>query len=91
MIEKFYRLFLAGEVDSVTMREVNHFIERKLNEIEKLRAQISRDLRRISPDAWHDARAYDTLRNRYKSQWANAKKLAILDIDRRQYCFEQTT
>ena len=82
MIDKFYRLFLAGEIDSVTMREVNHFIERKLNEIFKLRGQIARDLRRISPDAWHDKNAYDTLRNRYKSQWANAKKLAILDMGR---------
>ena len=91
MIDKFYRLFLAGEIDPVTMREVNHFIERKLNEIEKPRAQISRDLRRISPDAWHDKNAYDTLRNKYKSQWACNKKLAILDMDRRQFCFEQTT
>lgn len=91
MIDKFHRLSLAGEVDPVTIREVNHFIDRKLNEIEKLRGQISRDLRRISPDAWHDKNAYDTLRNRYKNQWASAKKLAILDMDRRQYCFEQTT
>lgn len=90
MIEKFHRLCLAGEIDPVTIREVNHFIDRKLNEIEKLRGQIARDLKRISPDAWHDARAYDTLRNRYKSQWANAKKLAILDMGRK-FCFEQTT
>ena len=74
------------EMDAVTLKEVRHFVERKINEHMKLRGQIARDLRKISPTAFEDPAAYETLRRRYKTRWASNKKLAVLEMDRKKWC-----
>ncbi len=67
------------EMDAVTLKEIRHFVERKSG-------QIARDLRRISPTAFEDPAAYETLRRRYKTRWASNKKLAVLEMDRKKWC-----
>ena len=74
------------DVDDITLKEVRHFVERKINEHMKLRGQIARDLRKISPTAFEDPAAYETLRRRYATRWASNKKLAILESERLRWC-----
>jgi len=75
-----------SEMDAVTLKEIRHFVERKIHEHTKLRGQIARDLNKISPTAFEDSAAYETLRRRYKTRWASNKKLAVLEMDRKKWC-----
>ena len=72
---------LIEQFDAVTRREIEHFINRKENEFDKIGGQIARDLRRLGGDyAFRDAANYRTLEQKYRRSWASKKKLAILEM-----------
>ena len=73
-------------VDSVTRREIEFFIERKLEEQTKIKGRIAKDLRRLGEDAFTEPRAYDKLREKYLRAHAGRKKLEILEMERRTWC-----
>ena len=74
------------ELDAVTAKEIARFIERKLDERDKIKGQIARDLRRIDEWAFLDPTAYDQLKAKYRRLWTNTKKLTILEDMRCRYC-----
>ena len=73
-------------VDSVTRREIEFFIERKLEEQTKIKGRIAKDLRRLGEDAFTEPRAYDKLREKYLRAHAGRKKLEILEMERQTWC-----
>ena len=77
------RLF---DLDAVTVKELSRFIERKLDERDKIKGQIAKDLRRIDEWAFLDPNAYDQLKAKYRRRWTNTKKLTILEDMRKHYC-----
>lgn len=74
------------DLDAVTAKELARFIERKLDERDKIKGQIARDLRRIGEMAFLDPTAYDQLKAKYRKRWTNTKKITILEDMRRHYC-----
>lgn len=74
------------DLDAVTVKELARFIERKLDERDKIKGQIARDLRRIDEWAFLDPNAYEQLKAKYRKRWTNTKKLTILEDMRRHYC-----
>lgn len=74
------------DLDAVTVKELSRFIERKLDERDKIKGQIARDLRRIGEMAFLDPTAYDQLKAKYRKRWTNTKKITILEDMRRHYC-----
>lgn len=74
------------DLDAVTAKEIARFIERKLDERDKIKGQIARDLRRIDEWAFLDPNAYDQLKAKYRRRWTNTKKLTILEDMRKHYC-----
>lgn len=74
------------ELDAVTVKELSRFIERKLDERDKIKGQIAKDLRRIGEWAFLDPNAYAQLKAKYRKRWTNTKKLTILEDMRRHYC-----
>ena len=74
------------ELDAVTAKELSRFSERKLDEQERIKGQIARDLRRIGEMAFLDPTAYDQLKDKYRRRWTNTKKITILEDMRRRYC-----
>ena len=74
------------DLDAVTVKELVRFIERKLDERDKIKGQIARDLRRIDEMAFLDPTAYDQLKAKYRRRWTNTKKITILEDMRRRYC-----
>ncbi|MBR0060906.1 MAG: hypothetical protein IJP68_05445 [Selenomonadaceae bacterium] len=74
------------DLDAVTAKEIARFIERKLDERDKIKGQIARDLRRIDDMAFLDPNAYDQLKAKYRKRWTNTKKLTILEDMRKHYC-----
>lgn len=79
------------DLDAVTAKEIARFIERKLDERDKIKGQIARDLRRIGEMAFLDPSAYDQLKAKYKARWTNTKKLTILEDMRRYYCEQRNS
>lgn len=79
------------DLDAVTVKELARFIERKLDERDKIKGQIAKDLRRIGEWAFLDPNAYDQLRAKYRTRWTNTKKLTILEDMRRHYCERRDT
>ena len=75
-----------NNVDSVTRREIEFFIERKLEEQTKIKGRIAKDLRRLGEDAFTEPRAYDKLREKYLRAHAGRKKLEILEMERQTWC-----
>ena len=74
-------------LDEVTLIELRHFIERKLDEQAKIKGQIARDLRRIGEWAFLEPTNYDKLKAKYRQRhWASRKKLAILENMRKENC-----
>lgn len=88
-MNKILSMFDQYYTDPVTIAELKRFAEKKYDEQAKLKAQIVRDLRRISDNAWREPAAYDKLRAKYKARWTNAKKLAILDMMKRRWAREK--
>ena len=74
------------DLDAVTVKELVRFIERKLDEQERIKGQIAKDLRRIGEMAFLDPTAYDQLKAKYRTRWTNTKKITILEDMRRHYC-----
>ena len=74
------------DLDAVTVKELVCFIERKLDEQERIKGQIAKDLRRIGEMAFLDPTAYDQLKAKYRRRWTNTKKITILEDRRRRYC-----
>lgn len=67
--------------DVITRREIEHFIECKESEFDKIGGQIARDLRRLGGDfAFLNAAYYRQLEQKYRRAWTSKKKLAILDM-----------
>ena len=82
-----YKLTLQlDEADEYTRREVARFINLKLDEVIKIRGQIAKDLRRLGEDSFTDPRAYDKLKAKYIRAHQSKKKLALLEMERRQWC-----
>lgn len=79
------------DLDAVTAKELARFIERKLDERDKIKGQIARDLSRIGEYAFLDSSAYDQLKNKYRRRWTNTKKITILEDMRRYYCERRKT
>ena len=74
------------DLDAVTVKELVCFIERKLDEQERIKGQIAKDLRRIGEMAFLDPTAYDQLKAKYRTRWTNTKKITILEDMRKRYC-----
>ena len=74
------------DLDAVTVKELVRFIERKLDERDKIKGRIARDLRRIDEMAFLDPTAYDQLKAKYRRRWTNTKKITILEDMRNRYC-----
>ena len=75
-------------MDKWTAAEISRFIERKLDEQTKIKGQIAKDLRRIGEYAFLDPSAYEQLKTKYKAR-SQHKKLAILDLMRKENCGEK--
>lgn len=85
------RLCPFGELDKYTVQEIVAFAERKIEERDKIKAQIARDLSRIGEMAFTDPKAYDKLKAKYravKSFGGNYKKIAILEQMKIAWCKE---
>lgn len=74
------------DLDAVTAKEIDVFIERKIDEQAKIKGQIARDLSKIGDMAFLDPKAYDKLKAKYKARWTATKKLAILEDMRKRNC-----
>ena len=77
-----YKLIMQlKDVDEYTKREVLHFIERKLDEVAKIRGQIAKDLRRLGGEyAFMHERYYHQLKEKYLRAHQSKKKLLILAV-----------
>ena len=83
-VDQWKKIPLEG-LDNWTAAELYRFIERKLDEQAKIKGQIARDLNRIGEFAFLDPAAYDQLKAKYRAR-RNRKKLAILDLMRKENC-----
>lgn len=82
-----YKLILqVNEADEYTRREVVRFINLKLDEVTEIRGQIAKDLRQLGVDSFADSRSYDKLKAEYLRAHQGKKKLALLEMERRQWC-----
>ena len=83
-----YKLIRAlEEADEYTRREVERDIERKLDEVAKIRGQIAKDLRRLGGvDGFQTEQCYCRLREKYLRGHQSRKKLALLEMERRKWC-----
>lgn len=83
-----YKLIRAlEEVDEYTRREVDKAIERKLDEVAKIRGQIAKDLRRLGGvDGFQTERVYRQLKEKYLRGHQSKKKLALLEMERQKWC-----
>lgn len=83
-----YKLIMQlGEADEYTRAAVKRFAEKQLDEAQKIRGQIARDLRRLGGDnAFQVERYYTTLREKYIRGHQSRKKLAILEMERQCWC-----
>ena len=85
-VDQWIQLPIEG-LDDWTAAELHRFIERKLDEQAKIKGQIAKDLRRLGDMAFLDPTAYDQLKAKYKaSRRLSRKKLAILELMRREQC-----
>lgn len=83
-----YKLIRAlEEVDEYTRREVDRAIERKLDEVAKIRGQIAKDLRRLGGvDGFQTEQCYRQLKEKYLRGHQSRKKLALLEMERQKWC-----
>lgn len=85
-VDQWLKIPLEG-LDLWTLAEIRAYVERKLEDHRRLRGQIARDLDRISEMAFLDPSAYDQLKAKYRaSNRVSRKKLAVLDLMRKEYC-----
>ena len=85
------RLCPLDELDKYTVQEIVQFADRKIEERDKIKGQIARDLSRLGEMAFTDPKAYDKLKARYKAQGkfgGNYKKIAILEQMKSAWCKE---
>ena len=85
------RLCPFGELDEYTVQEIVQFADRKIEERDKIKSQIARDLSRLGEMAFTDPKAYDKLKAKYravKSFGGNYKKIAILEQMKSTWCRE---
>ena len=78
--------FLRVFAISFFQQTLTRFIERRLDERDKIKGQITRDLRRIDEMAFLDPAAYDQLKGKYRRRRTNTKKITILEDMRNRYC-----
>ena len=84
--DQWLKLPLEG-LDTWTLAEIRAYVERKLEDHQRIRGQIARDLNRIGEMAFLDPSAYDKLKAKYKaSSRISRKKLAVLDLMRKEQC-----
>ena len=89
-MEKLLLILNSPDMDEYTREEVLIFIERKLDEHGKIRGQIARDLSRLGENAWLTDSAYSKLKAKYKAAHQSKKKLAILEMERKLNCKEDS-
>lgn len=84
--DQWLKLPLEG-LDTWTLAEIRAYVERKLDDHQRIRGQIARDLNRFGEMAFLDPSAYDKLKAKYKaSKRVSRKKLAVLDLMRKEQC-----
>ena len=84
--DQWLKLPLEG-LDAWTLAEIRSYVERKLEDHQRIHGQIARDLDRLGEMAFLDSSAYDQLKAKYKtSARVSRKKLAVLDLMRKEYC-----
>ena len=85
-----YKLFLAlQESNEHSQQQARRAIERILAEDDKIKGQIAKDLRRLGGDyGFEKPDVYSKLKDKYIRGHQSQKKLAILDMERRQWCKE---
>ena len=83
-----YKLIRALEnVTDYTRKEITRDIEKRLAVEENFRAQITRDLRRVGGDyGFQNEQCYRKLKEKYLRGHQSRKKLALLEMERRQWC-----
>ena len=79
-----------GAIDEVTVSEIVAFAELKLEEADRIKGQIARDLSYMGEMAFQSPKAYDKLKAKYLSvvSLGGKKKIAILEQMRRDWCPE---
>ena len=85
------RICPLDELDKYTVQEIVTFAERKIEEAEKIKGQIARQLSHFGEHAYCDPKAYDKIKARYKAQGkfgGNYKQLAILEQMKNAWCKE---
>lgn len=84
--DQWLKLPLEG-LDDWTLTEIRSYVERKLDDHQRIRGQIARDLNRFGEMAFLDPSAYDKLKAKYKARSnVSRKKLAVLDLMRKEQC-----
>ena len=84
--DQWLKLPLEG-LDDWTLAEIRAYVERKLDDHQRIRGQIARDLNRFGEMAFLDPSAYDKLKAKYRaSRRVSRKKLAVLDLMRKEQC-----
>ena len=84
--DQWLKIPLEG-LDTWTPAEIRSYVERKLEDHQRIRGQIARDLNRIGEMAFLDPSAYDKLKAKYKARSnVSRKKLAVLDLMRKEQC-----
>jgi len=84
--DQWLKLPLEG-LDTWTLAEIRAYVERKLEDHQRIRGQIARDLNRLGEMAFLDPSAYDKLKAKYKARSnVSRKKLAVLDLMRKEQC-----
>ena len=84
--DQWLKIPLEG-LDAWTLAEIRSYVERKLDDHQRLRGQIARDLNRIGEMAFLDPSAYDKLKAKYKARSnVSRKKLAVLDLMQKEQC-----
>ena len=85
------RICPFDELDKYTVQEIVQFAECKIEERDKIKSQIARDLSRIGEMAFTDPKAYAKLKAKYRANGmfgGNYKKIAILEQMKRDWCKE---
>lgn len=86
-MNKVIQMLITANIDNFTKLEIKRFVEKKLDEAEKIRGQIARDLNRIGgKDSFLNPKAYDELKKKYLRGHQSRKKLAILELDKKLWC-----
>ena len=85
-MESLLRTLTSPDMDEYTRFEIRRFAEKKLEEHAKFRGQIARDLRRLGGEyGFLDERNYRKLREKYLRGHQSKKKLAILEMLKKEW------